>query len=186
MSSQLKKTTTTAVKKSSPSHPTYKEMIREATASCTERKGATRKFIAKYLSEQHKVTMDTKLAKANVRKALKGLHEDGVIVNPNGNVARFKLAKPKAPEGGAKKKTKSVVATKKVAAKKKPAAKKAETTGKKAKPKSTKKKAPVKKSVTAAKKTTVKKVAAKKSAAKKSPKKAAKKPAGKKAAPKRK
>ena len=180
MSIQLKKT---AAKKPA-SHPTYKDMIREAAKNCTERKGATRKFIAKYLSEQHKVAMDTKLAKANVRKALKGLFDDGVLVNPNGNVARFKLAKPKAPEG-AKKRAKTASATKKVAAKKKPAAKKAEAPTKKPESKITKKKAPVKKSVTA-KKTAVKKVAAKKSAVKKSPKKAAKKPASKKAAPKRK
>ncbi|KAK2757916.1 hypothetical protein FQN54_004322 [Arachnomyces sp. PD_36] len=155
-------TKTGATKKASgsnSSHPSYREMIKDAILNLKERNGSSRQALKKYIQSNNKINVATSNAfDSQFNKAIKAGVEKGEFFQPKGPSGTVKLAKKEpAPKAAAKPAAK-------------PAAKKA-TTAKT----TTTKKAPAKKP--AAKATTTKKAAA--------PKKAAAKPKANTAKPRK-
>lgn len=166
--------------RSTPSHPSFKDMIAAAIQALADKKGSSRHAIRKYIAANYKVS-ETAM-KANLNKSLAKLLASNFLAHPKTSTGLYKLVK--SQEATKKPKAKKTAAAKKKVAAKKPKAegvKKAPSKKPKAK-KSTASKKTVKKPA----KKAVKKATTKKPAAKKTPKKAAKKPAKKTTAAKKK
>ena len=180
MSTQVKKP------RSSPNHPSFKEMVTAAIKAQADKKGSSRHSIKRHIVTSY--TVSETAVKANLNKTLSKLIGNGYLVHPKTGRGHYKLAIKTGDDGKAKK-SKPVAAKKKATAVKKSdtAKKAASAVAKKVKPKKAAAKKPAAKKTVAKKAVAKKKPAAKKAAAaKKSPKKAAKKQVKKSAPAKKK
>ncbi|CDO52876.1 hypothetical protein DV451_002842 [Geotrichum candidum] len=158
---------TTTTKKSASTHPSYKDMIKEAILQLKERNGSSRQALKKYIQSNFEVNASNfdYVFNNTIKKGV----ASGDFVQPKGPSGTVKLNKKEPAE----KKTVKKAAVKKAATDSKKTAAKKETPAKKAAPK---KKAVAKKDDTKeAKEPVEKKAPAKKAAPKKKaePKKAA-------------
>lgn len=103
---------------SGDSHPTYKEMIKEAIITLKERNGSSRQSIKKYILSNKGVTDDKQFA-SQLNRALRSGVEKGEFAQPKGPSGPVKLAhketakKASPPKETAKKETKPKTETKK-------------------------------------------------------------------------
>ncbi|KAI5302592.1 hypothetical protein KEM56_000538 [Ascosphaera pollenicola] len=160
---------------SKPSHPSYRDMIKDAIINLKERNGSSRPAIKKYILASNKIPVENKAAfDSQFNRALRAGVEKGDFAQPKGPSGTTKLAKPAvkpAAKPAAKKKTvtkkKDATAVKKATAKKSTATKKAapkkespvkgDSEEKEKKPSPEKKSSPKKKTTATAKSTTAKK-----------------------------
>ncbi|EFR02614.1 histone H1 [Nannizzia gypsea CBS 118893] len=124
-----KKAAGAASGKSSATHASYKDMIKDAIINLKERNGSSRQALKKYVQNNNTINITSQATfDAQFNRALKAAVEKGEFTQPKGPSGPVKLAKKEVTKSAAKPAAKKT-ATKAAA---KPAAKKATTTTKKA------------------------------------------------------
>ncbi|KAI5289083.1 hypothetical protein KEM55_008906 [Ascosphaera atra] len=92
-----KKETASSTSASKASHPSYKDMIKDAIINLKERNGSSRQAIKKYIHASGKIPVSTQAAfDSQFNRALRSGVEKGEFAQPKGPSGTVKLAKPAA------------------------------------------------------------------------------------------